>query len=279
MHCKIYVKSDHPDHKQKGNKMLTWIIDQHVDRVKGVKTPFIDEARARGHIVHGLRDSLIPKQLDVSHITISRPTIVRGSHGFVNYVQRELSPTPGGFYNPAEFEPTVFAPIFKELFLNYGYQVTTYGNFITNRDKFRGKIFIKPLNNIKLFNGITIEDGEDLSDRHYHKFLKWFAPDTSAEIVVSPAVEVGKEYRMVVVDKTPVAGSEYKVENKEQAPKEVYEFVEKLTQIWNPMDVYVIDIAETSNGYKIVEYNQFGSSGVYECDQSKIIDALEILLT
>lgn len=258
--------------------MLTWVIDQHVDRVKGVKTPFIDEARKRGHIVHGLRDSLIPKQLDVSGITISGPTIVRGSHGFVNYVQRELNPSPGGFLNPANFEPTVFSPLFKDLFLNYGYQTTTYGDFVANRDTFKGKIFVKPLDNIKLFNGITLEDDEDLSDRHYHIFSKWFAPESNATIVVSPAKEIGKEYRFVVVDKIPVAASEYKVEHKGQAPIDAHDFVKELTKIWNPMPVYVVDIAETNEGYKIVEYNQFGSSGVYECNQSDTIDALEELL-
>ena len=258
--------------------MLTWIIDQHVDRVKGAETPFIAQAKNRGHIVHGLRDSLIPKQIDLTGISISGPTIVRGSHGFVNYVQRELNPSPGGFLNPSNFAPTVFTSIFKEKCLNYFYEITTYGDFIKNRNLFKGKIFLKPLEDMKAFNGITLEDGEDLSDRHYHIFKKWFSVEHSTKIIISPSVEVGKEYRVVVVDKNPIASSEYKDNYTNYAPNEVYDFVRGLTEIWNPISVYVVDIAETLNGYKIVEYNQFGSSGMYGCDQHKIIYALEKFL-
>ena len=128
-----------------------------------------------------------------------------------------------------------------------------------------------------MFNGIIIDDEEDLSDRHFHKYQKWFAPEPSAEIVVCEAKNVGREYRVIVVDGVPVAASEYKLDMENPAPQNVYDFVSELSLIWNPTLVYVVDVAETDQGYKVVEYNQFGTSGVYGSNQIAIIDALEKL--
>ncbi len=78
---------------------------------------------------------------------------------------------------------------------------------------------------------------------------------------------------MIVIDTVPVTASEYKPNFDSCVPQGVYDFASKLS--WNPMPVYVVDVVESDRGYKVVEYNQFGTSGVYNSDQMKVIDALE----
>jgi hypothetical protein len=256
--------------------MITWILDKHVDKVRGAATPFETEAKRRGHIVHALRDSLIPQTVDVSDITCATPTIVRGSHGFVNHVHRELSPKPGGFLHATNFSMASYVPILKDLCLNANYQVVTFGEFLTHRHMFTGDLFVKPLEDIKQFNGLVIKDQQDIGDAHYTKFRKWFRPADTCKIAVCAAQEVGAEYRVVVVNKQAITGSSYQIEEG-LAPYSAIQFVNQITQIWNPMMVYVVDVATTAAGYKIVEYNQFGTSGLYACDQVLIVDALEQL--
>ena len=256
--------------------MITWILDKHVDKVRGAATPFEAEAARRGHTVHALRDSLIPQTVDVHHITCDTPTIVRGSHGFVNHVHRELSPQPGAFLHATNFSMDSYVPILKDLCLNEHYQVVTFADFLTHRHMFKGDLFVKPLEDIKQFNGLVIKDQQEIGDVHYTKFRKWFRPTDTCKIAVCAAQEVGAEYRVVVINQQAITGSSYKIEEG-VAPDSALTFVNQVTQIWNPQTVYVVDVAITPSGYKIVEYNQFGTSGLYACDQVLIVDALEQL--
>jgi hypothetical protein len=93
---------------------------------------------------------------------------------------------------------------------------------------------------------------------------------------VCAAQQIGAEYRVVVVNKQVITGSSYKIEEG-VAPDSALTFVNQVAHVWNPTLVYVVDVAETATGYKIVEYNQFGTSGMYACDQNLILDALEQL--
>ena len=256
--------------------MITWILDKHVDKVRGASTPFETQARRRGHTVHALRDSLIPQTVDVSHITCETPTIVRGSHGFVNLVHRQLDPQPGGFVHASNFSMDTYVPILKDLCLNVNYQVVSFGDFLTHRHTFKGDLFVKPLDDIKQFNGLIIKDQQEIGDAHYTKFRKWFRPSDTCKLAVCAAQQIGAEYRVVVVNQQVITGSHYKVELG-VAPDSALTFVNQITHLWNPTLVYVVDVAETPLGYKIVEYNQFGTSGMYACDQDLILDALEQL--
>lgn len=255
--------------------MITWILDQHVDKVKGRKTPFIKEALLRKHTVYGLRDSLIPKPIDLSNIVVNYPTIVRGSHGFVNHVQQALKPNPGGFLHGTNFQLSTYAPILNKLCINDRFEVYDYVSF--KKNTLGVDLFVKPLDDLKKFNGIVVKPNQTLADAHTEKFSKWFEPDDLTRISVCSAKQISNEYRVVVVNKKAITGSTYDSVG-DIAPVEVLKFADQCVNIWNPADVYVIDIAETSIGYKIVEYNQFSTSAMYNCNESLIIDSLEKFL-
>ena len=257
--------------------MITWILDKHVDRVRGAPTPFIEEAEKRGHKVYGLRDSIIPKSIDLTGVEISEHTIIRGSHGFVSYVQKELNPTPGSFLHSTNFQLSVYAPIIGDFNLNNDFQIVEYGYFRQNRKDFKGNIFVKPLDEIKKFTGIILEDGQDLEAMHLEKYGKWYSPHCGVKIVIASIKEIISEYRVIVIDGKAITGSSYDCLT--CPPEDVIETASIVANIWNPVDVYVIDIAQTPNGNKVVEYNQFSTSAIYACDQEKIVDALEQYLS
>jgi len=253
--------------------MLTWIIDKHVDRVRGAQTPFIDEALKRGHIVHALRDSIIPKEVDLTGITATGPTLVRGSHGFVNYVERELNPNPGGFTHHENFKLSVYAKAIGEYCLNHEYHIITYDQFIHDREQY-GSVFVKPHGDLKRFTGVVVPLGDMLDAAHYRKFGKWIPLDHQTEIIVAPVIEVKDEFRIVVVNGKPITGSTYDVNNPLPVPDNMMATAAEVAAIWNPAVVYVVDIGRTPAGNKVVEYNQFSTSAMYNCDQGAIVDAL-----
>ena len=259
--------------------MITWILDKHVDKAKGRPTPFVNEALKRGHIVYGLRDSIIPKSIDLTGIKITGSTIVRGSHGFVNFVQNELNSSPGNFrVADSNFTQIVYGSILgKDYCLNEPCQIVKYQAFLKSRKTFPGKIFVKPIT-VKQFNGIVLNHLEDLEAAHLTKFGKWFPPAQDDAIIISNAVEILSEYRIVVIDNVPITGSEYD-DTKPGAPDDVMETAKLIAGLYNPAPAYVVDIAKTPNGNKVIEYNQFATSAMYACDQAKIVDALEKYLT
>lgn len=260
--------------------MITWILDQHVDKVRNASTPFIDAARKRHHIVHGLRDSLIPKPIDLTGIIVSGPTIVRGSHGFVNYVQYELDASPGGFTHPTNFQLSTYGTSMREYCLNDGFLIIDYGVFddiLEDNRKNQPAWFVKPLEELKLFSGVVVKGNQSIEEAHIEKYGKWLRPNDSCKIAVSLAKEIYKEYRVIVVAGKAITGSTYDMT--EIAPDQVLEFVNEIDRFWKPAPVYVVDVATTPNGFKIIEYNQFGTSAMYACDQEHIIDALENYLS
>lgn len=253
---------------------LTWILDLHVDRTKGRPTPFFEEALSRSHVVHGMRDSILPKPIDLTAIAISGPTIVRGSHGFVNYVQRQLDPYPGGFLHATNFQPSTYSVLLGKLCLNHDITFMDYGSLGTNLASH--SVFVKPLQ-AKRFNGVVVLPGRTIEESHTAAFGIWFEPNATDQIAVCRAKAIGKEYRVVVIGRSAVTGSTYD-SNGEMAPPNVMEFANHVAGIFNPADAYVVDIAETPDGLAVVEYNQFSTSAIYRCDQRSIATALERLL-
>lgn len=257
--------------------MITWIIDQHVDKLRGAPTPFLEIARDRGHVVHGLRDSILPMPIDLTNIAVTSPCVVRGSHGFVNHVHKELSPQPGAFVHESNFQPSNYDHRIVPLTLNASYQVVTYGDFLKNRSDFPGALFVKPLEQMKLFNGLVIQDQQDIGHAHFEKYRKWFNPDHAVKLLVSPAMQVDTEYRVVVINKRVITASTYSMHDAD-VPEHVITFAQSAANIWSPMPVYVLDVATTDQGNRIVEYNQFGTSAMYACDQEEIVKSLESFL-
>jgi hypothetical protein len=51
-----------------------------------------------------------------------------------------------------------------------------------------------------------------------------------------------------------------------------------MVDIWQPDDAFVLDIAETSEGFKIIEINCLNASGFYACEMDKVVIALEVMV-
>ena len=50
-----------------------------------------------------------------------------------------------------------------------------------------------------------------------------------------------------------------------------------VSYVWRPNDAFVLDVALTSEGTKIVEVNNLNSAGWYKGDLQKLVNALEEL--
>lgn len=143
--------------------------------------------------------------------------------------------------------------------------------------------FLRPVKDNKAFSGMELHG---LQFANWKSGLLTIAPDEAllngeTEIIIASIKEIYKEYRFYVCNGKIVTYSLYK-ENDKVTPRieiddSVEAFVRDMIDLWTPHIAYVIDVAKTPNGMKIVELNAFGSAGFYKCDTQKIIMAVEEL--
>lgn len=145
--------------------------------------------------------------------------------------------------------------------------------------------FVRPTEDTKAISGTVMSHLEFeiwLSTIQLMEEEEFVPLHKNTEIVVSPVKEIYAEYRMFIVDCTVVAGSRYKMGNRvighPLVDQDVKDFAWKMAWAWQPADAYVMDIARTEDGLKVIEVNNINSAGFYEADVYNIIDSIERLV-
>lgn len=185
--------------------------------------------------------------------------------------------TPGSFYgNNHEFER--YSKGYGEHVINHGSYIRTFTDEIDWADS--PSLFIKPSKDAKVFTGKVFSEPEwndfvyqklnDPTDQRVHK---------QTEIQVSTPYYLVKEARVWIVGKKVITSSYYKFHGNADFEEDVapdgLNFAQEMTELYNVADAYVMDIAYTLDGWKIMEINCINSAGFYKGDVKKIIQALE----
>ena len=146
-------------------------------------------------------------------------------------------------------------------------------------DQFGEVLFIRPDTNDKLFSG------EPVSEINFHPFTvmmnQYLHDDESPMCVVGPAVEIDQEYRLVMSEGKFVTGSQYRdakgLNSKPGVPSEAIALAEEACKVWTPHPIFVLDIASTPDGYKILECGSINCAGIYEADIGLMVDEMNRL--
>lgn len=143
------------------------------------------------------------------------------------------------------------------------------------------EFFIKPNTDTKEFAGTTMDS---------HAFSLWYEQMKSIgyldhnnfDVVISTPKNIGREWRLVIVDGQVADYSIYRqyniVKPERKIDTDVLTFAKECILLYNPCDVFVMDICETDEGFKVVEYNTFNSAGLYKCNVSNVIFAINWML-
>ncbi|MES5837591.1 ATP-grasp domain-containing protein [Bacillus cereus group sp. MG11] len=196
--------------------------------------------------------------------------MVYGSKTLAN-IAKEMSLEPGSFMND-QFEFEVFQQVLGDELLNKDFIIGDLWELNPIDEEF----FIRPTGNTKLFTGSTVTREE---------FLLWQkqecrgnSPYLGQKLMISPIQEIKAEYRFFVVNQNIVTSSCYKENNvMSMVPKpsdELLSYTMKMINKFPLAKAYVIDVAETNNGFKVVEYNNINTSGLYDCDEILLVQAI-----
>lgn len=141
--------------------------------------------------------------------------------------------------------------------------------------------FIKPNDDLKDFTGDVIT-GETITNFYQRVSAGGYLFTDEIEVVIAPVKNIGWEFRLFMVGGRFLTGSSYRLRtslNKSKTvPLDVVSFAERAAAIWRPDRVYVMDVCESDDGLKIVEFNCFNASGFYNSDVRTIVGEVSALL-
>jgi len=181
----------------------------------------------------------------------------------------------------------VYSKYYKEDLLNYDSRVVRFG------DDFKWKYdqqFIRPCLDSKTFVGKVFEKHiwEDLKKRTFHhnkEMRKEFGDEYPILLTEDTLIQVAspkkltQEVRFWVVDGKIITQSTYRrgsfLSYDNIVDQDAIDFAKSMVDIFQLAKTFVIDLALTPEGWKIIECGSTSCAGFYDADMQKLIMSLE----
>jgi hypothetical protein len=218
---------------------------------------------------------------DIPHLEIenNKRMVTMGSYSLA-LTAKEKGWVPGSFINDNFEFSKWLAGWGSENLLNGDAVQDSVKNIIAKIPSGQQKIFARPSEDTKSFSGQLFEADNliywlnkvsESNDR--------FGLNGDTSMIISTAKNIQAEYRLFVVDGFIVSGSLYKVKELVTTSaiidQTAIDYAYQMLDIWQPDRAFVLDIAITDNGPKIIEVNNINSSGFYQSDISKIVCSID----
>lgn len=215
--------------------------------------------------------------------SIKNPIIFYGSTSLMRLHQKYgFHLNPGVWFNQENWEYENLYKRYKNNLLNADSEVLSVKELIQKNYSNDHLFFVRPSNDLKEFTGSLMEFSEI---KEWENNLAGTKGPLSLETKVQIAKPkyISREYRTIIVDKKVIAVSQYKKDGrlniKDYPPKEIIYYANKMAQLYQPADVFTLDVCELTEGtfdpligpYRIIEVNCFNCSGFYHCDIYAII--------
>jgi len=187
---------------------------------------------------------------------------------------------PGCYGTIEKYSCTNYYPYFGINHINSEYQVMTYGELLLKKVELFSKnnvIFVRPNSILKEFTGMAVSEYN--FDRAY-ALMGFYNDVVSSDlpIIVSTVKEIKKEWRFVVIGSTIISGSLYRSGDDDKTLHEpctdhqALEFAKEMAKLYQPDNVWVLDICLSNLGYKVMEIGCFSFAGLYGGDLDVIVE-------
>lgn len=146
--------------------------------------------------------------------------------------------------------------------------------------EFYDSYFFKPTNDLKAFNATVVYAGETLDSNVKSKTYQIFDEDNET-VLMTTLKNVEVEYRFFVVDGEVITGSQYYKNGElnkaafEDIPIDVKNTAYEYAKLYQPVDIFVMDLCIEDDDIKIVEYNCWNASGFYESNLAQLFEAVQ----
>jgi hypothetical protein len=211
--------------------------------------------------------------------------IVMGSYSLARHA-RNRGWKPGAFVDNLDFE--IQHKHWGDRMLNGDAKIYKFGEIPFQYEPF----FMRPVLDTKTYTGVVVDWGQYETWRDNMRRMPEANDPVNDPLSVSVHTledttmvcrkkKIFTETRTWVIDGEVKTCSGYKMgtikryTSPEQVDQHIIDYANACAQLWSPNRAYVMDIAETDEGLKIVEVNNLNSAGWYRCDMQKLVMALE----
>lgn len=182
---------------------------------------------------------------------------------------------PGSLLND-NHDFMIYSKYYKDNLLNYDSEILKVSDDIDWDIDLK---FIRPSKDSKAFNGklYNKESWKQVIDTNINNQRGILTEDTL--IQVSSPKNIYKEIRFWVIGGKIITGSQYKIgytiQYNTYYEPEALEYAQKMVDIYQVSEAFVIDVCLCDDGWKIVEINCINCAGFYLCNMQKMIMELE----
>ena len=205
--------------------------------------------------------------------------IIYGSTTFMLNAFKDEKLKKGVFYDPATFQMKNYVDKWKDNILNSKGQLLKFRELSKLKSAKDKTWFVRPNHDGKEFSGrvASFQELVTWSKKICDLDLPDFNKET--EIWISEPKEIKKEWRLFIVDDEIVSVCRYMKngdldESATDLPTEMISFAKARIEEYRLDDVYVMDIAEVAEGFKLIECNCFNGTGFYTHDIEGIVRAV-----
>lgn len=214
---------------------------------------------------------------NLKNINNSYFNIVIGGDDYLEEARKNKCLRLGVFDDDSFFSIDSYKKIWREDFLNFDVRNIS----INELNELKGQeTFIRPILDNKCIDGGIYKIPDDYSkikDKCIGEKCINYEKDCLCVGKIQP---IDCEWRVVVIEEKIVSVCQYARNyitdiNKDNIPKSLISFCEKMISNISSPIAWIIDIALVKNSYKILECNIFNASNFYQCDRLKIVKATE----
>jgi hypothetical protein len=200
-----------------------------------------------------------------------------GTFPFARQIQLHHPWLPGAWCDAEKLDCSTYFAYFGKYLLNQHYAIMPGVEAIRQSDwlfsVFGGgeEVFARPAGCHKLFVGRCVPResfASALSPARY---------DPATQVVIAAPREIGREWRLVVVEDSVIAASQYAEDRAKSVaagcPDEVRDFVAGMLKAvsWRPDPIFMMDVCESDGRLWLVELNGFSCSWLYQCALPEVV--------
>ena len=251
-----------------------------------IKEPFLNQldtaikGLGRTPIYFSLQTNPEPHIIGAERFKEYKFVVVIGHVKSIDWWEKKLFPQNAVVWFDSErFDQSYYAPYLGDLMLNPPSKVSYKAFNEVFSSKYDHDIFIKPCRDLKAFSGQVIKAGQIVGSTIMNGVLSNLT--YNEPIIIAPVVDIITEFRCFFVGWNLVASSIYK-QNGEIYYKhttvpqqcQLVDFILKINPIYVPADVFVVDVALTKDGFKVIEYNCLNCSAHYKANSYYLFEEI-----
>jgi len=277
---------------------ITWVVERQVWDEAEEKRLFEALAKTDANVIpynlgmEGVGNQLLNEKVK----KINGPVVGRGS---IQFIRRSTAGFPWAYVSWPDFRCSNYYNQFSEFLIHEFFAFLPWGLLQNKKNLIysvfpdeNSKVFFRPDTNDKIFSGKVVSF--DDFDHWYQQESDCYSPSKELQCVVSRPTVILDEWRFIcsVRDAKILGSSRYVKEEKKvdltqtmdahqmktQREEAVFKVLSRLSEhpeVLGYAPFIVIDMAETTIGWKLMEFGCVNCCSWYGCDPEPIVRAIE----